>query len=138
VTERLPTPVVRRAARALALTPALLVTGAAGAAFASPPNTWQEGPPVSALHVILVLAIPPLALFVIITLLTYLPSMSRNAGYHPGEVWRYDAQWFGGPRGGVEALDAAEQPALSHRTENVDEPGAVTADPTRGGASGRW
>jgi hypothetical protein len=132
VSQRLPTPVVRRAARALALTPGLLVTGAAGAAVASPPNTWKEGPPVSPLHVILVLCVAPLALFVIITLLTYLPSMSRSARYHPGEVWRYDPQWFGGPRGGVEALEAAEQP------EKADEPDAVTAGPTRGGASGRW
>lgn len=132
MTKRPPTPVVRRAARALALTPALLVTGAAGAAFATAPNTWREGPPASPLHVILVLVVAPVSLFVIITLLTYLPSMSRNAGYHPGEVWRYDAQWFGGPRGGVEALDAAEEPAAT------DEPAAVTAGPTRGGASGRW
>ena len=93
---------------------------------------------MSPLHVIVVLGIIPLTLFVVITLLTFLPSMSRNAGYRPGEVWRYDAQWFGGPRGGVEALDAAEQPALAQRAENVDEPGAVTAGPTRGGASGRW
>jgi hypothetical protein len=107
----------------------VLVTGAAGAAVASPPNTWREAPPVSPLHVILVLGVIPLALFVIITLLTYLPSMSRNAGYHPGEVWRYDPQWFGGPRGGVEALDAADEPAESP---------AVTAGPNRGGASGRW
>ena len=105
------------------------MAGAPGAAFASPPNTWREGPPTSPLHVIVVLGIIPLGLFVIITLLTFLPSMSRNAGYRPGEVWRYDAQWFGGPGGGVEALDAAEE---------ADEPSAVTAGPDRGGASGRW
>jgi hypothetical protein len=129
VSERLPTSVVRRAARCLALTPALLVTGAAAAAFASPPNTWEKPPSVSPLHVIVVLVIIPLGLFVVITLATYVPSMSRNAGYRPGEVWRYDPQWFGGPRGGVEALDAAAQ---------TEQPPAVTAGSDRGGASGRW
>jgi hypothetical protein len=117
---------LRRAARALALTPAVLVVCATGVAAATPPDTWQKPAPVSPLHVILVLGVVPLALFVIITLLAYLPSMSRNAGYQPGEVWRYDAQWFGGPRGGVEALDA------------TDEPKAVTEGEDRGGASGRW
>jgi hypothetical protein len=129
VTERPPNRVVRRAARSLALTPALLVSAAAGAAFASPPNTWREAPPVSPLHVIAVLVLVPLGLFVIITLLVYLPSMSRNAGYHPGEVWRYEPQWFGGPGGGVEALDAADE---------TEQPRAVTAGQDRGGASGRW
>ena len=128
VTNRPCDPRVRRAARVLALAPAVLVTTTAGAAFAAPPDSWENPPSVSALHVILVLGVIPLALFALITVLFYLPSISRT-GARADEGWRGEAEWFGGPRGGLEAVDKAEQPrALSDGTSG----------PGRGGDSGRW
>lgn len=119
-------PRVRRAARVLALAPALLVTTTAGAAMASPPESWKSPPSTSTLYVLVVLVAIPVALFVLITLLVYLPSMTR--GGRSDEGWRGEAEWFGGPRGGLEAVDKAEQPrALSGGT-----------GPDRGGDSGRW
>jgi hypothetical protein len=128
VTNRRRTPVVRRAARALALTPALLVTFATQAAFADPPASWPDNDSVSPLWALLVLLVIPVALFVLITLLVYLPSMSKGEGYRPGQVWRGEPEWFGGPRGGIEALDSSTRPAV----------GAGGTDTTRGGTSGRW
>jgi hypothetical protein len=128
VTNRQRTPVVRRAARALALTPALLVTFATGAAFADPPASWPDNDSVPPLGPLLVLLVIPAALFVLITLLVYLPSMSKGEGYRPGQAWRGEPEWFGGPRGGIEAIDSSAPPAV----------GAGGTDTTRGGTSGRW
>ncbi|HYO40962.1 MAG TPA: hypothetical protein VER39_15050 [Nocardioidaceae bacterium] len=120
---------VRRAARALALVPAVVVTSAAGAAYAAPPETWDNGPDVSTVYTLLVLGGIPLALLLLITLLVYLPSMTgRDKGYQPGQAWRGEAEWFGGPRGGLEAADAQSGPAV---TDGL-------STPVRGGTSGRW
>ena len=123
-------PAVRRAARLLALLPAILVTSATGTAFADAPETWEDNPSVSGLHVILVLVVIPVALFALIWLLVYLPSMSKGARYQPGLAWRNEPVWFGGPRGGVDALDRADQPAAVGDSEGNEHVG--------GGASGRW
>jgi hypothetical protein len=113
--------------RALALTPAVLVSTATAAAVADPPNTWQDNPSVSAVHTVLVFVGIPLALFLLITLLTYLPSM-RHRDHSQGEAWRGEPEWFGGPRAGLEGLDKSEQPrAVEGGTESA-----------RGGSSGRW
>ena len=60
------TTAVRRAARVLALVPAILVTSATGSAFAEAPEQWEDNGPVSPLHVILVLVVIPVALFALI------------------------------------------------------------------------
>ena len=109
---------------------ALVVTtlvGAMSAADADAPDQWQNNPPVSPLHVLLVFVIAPLSLFVLITLLVYIPSMSKAESYQPGQAWRGEATWFGGPRGGLEAVDA-RAPAQT----------GADSSSTRGGASGRW
>lgn len=119
----------RRAARVLALAPAVLVTTTTGTAFADPPDSWENGPAVSALQTLLVLGGIPVALFLLITLLVYVPSMSRQESSHqPGEVWRGEAEWFGGPSAGLEAVDRASPPAATDGDSG----------PARGGASGRW
>jgi hypothetical protein len=118
---------VRRCARAVALTPALLVPLAAGAAVAAPPEQWDQPEPVSSLTVLWLLVAIPIGLFAVIALLTYLPSMVRGERYTPGLAWRNENEWFGGPKSGVEAADNVQPEAL----EGVD-----TAD--RGGASARW
>ena len=131
MTNPAPTSAVRRAARLLALTTALVVTGVSGTAVAAPPEQWEGSPGVSALRALLVLVLIPLGLFLLITLLVYLPSMKRGGSghaYRPGEVWRNEPEWFGGPQAGVDAVDSAPRPAV----------GSGEQGPGRGGASGRW
>jgi hypothetical protein len=121
---------VRRAARLLALVPAILVTGLTSTAFAEPPATWQDPPPVSPGHVILLLGVIPVGLFLLIALLVYVPSMGKGEHYQPGQPWRSEAEWFGGPRNGLEAADRTYQPTAvaAGRDEETD----------RGGTSARW
>ena len=119
-------PVVRRLARTVALAPVALALVAAPA-FADTPAKWPDAEPVSALHAMLILVAFPLGLFVIITLLVYVPSLARGEKYTPGLAWRNENEWFGGPRGGVEAAEKAQPEAI----EGVQETG-------RGGASARW
>ena len=113
----------------LALVPAVLALGVSGAASAGEPAAWTENTDVNPWHAILVYLVIPLALFVVITLLVMLPSMRTSQGYQPGEAWRGEPEWFGGPRGGVATLDAGA-PAAS----GGDQAGRSD----RGGASGRW
>jgi hypothetical protein len=131
VTNRPQNTVVRRAARVLAILPAILVTLAASAAFAEPPETWEDTPSVSGLHVIVLLVIIPLALFLLIWLLVYLPSMMRGNEDQSGVVRHGQAEWFGGPQGGLEAVDTAD---------NRVQPTAGAHDQGggRSGASGSW
>jgi hypothetical protein len=120
----------RRAARVLAPVLALLASvlvGTMSAAQADAPNSWENTPPVSPLHVLLILVILPLGLFVLITLLVYIPSMSKAETYQPGQAWRGEATWFGGPRAGLDAV----------QTGSPAQIGAESAS-ARGGASGRW
>jgi hypothetical protein len=121
-----PPSVVRRLARALALAPALGATLLAAPALAGPPNTWQEAPPVSGFAMLLVLLILPAAAFIAITLLVYAPSWARGQKYQPGQAWRGESTWFGGPQDGIEAADQVTPKAIEE------------ADPDRGGASARW
>jgi hypothetical protein len=117
----------------LAVLPAVVVTGTTGVAYADAPATWEDSPNVTFFHELLIYLVVPLALFVIISLLAYLPSMrSHGSSYQPGQTWRSEAEWFGGPRAGVQTLDAGApaQPAGQGAT--------VGRDPERGGASGHW
>jgi hypothetical protein len=131
VTNRPQNTVVRRAARVLAILPAILVTLAASTAFAEPPETWEDTPSVSGLHVIVLLVIIPVALFMLIWLLVYLPSMMRGNQDQSGMVRHGQAEWFGGPQGGLEAVDTAD---------NRVQPTAGAHDQGggRSGASGSW
>ena len=131
MTNRPQNTVVRRAARVLAILPAILVTLAASAAFAEPPETWEDTPSVSGLHVIVLLVIIPLALFLLIWLLVYLPSMMRGNEDQSGVVRHGQAEWFGGPQGGLEAVDTADN-RVQPTADAHDQGGG------RSGASGSW
>jgi hypothetical protein len=120
-------PAVRRFTRSVALTPAILLGLAAGPAVAAPPEGWPQAEPVSTLHVLVILVAIPVALFAIISLLVHVPSMARGEAYTPGLAWHHENEWFGGPRGGVEAADTADPKAI----EGVEEGRS-------GGASARW
>jgi hypothetical protein len=122
---------VRRAARILAPVLVLLVTsitGAMSSAHADAPDQWEDTPTVSPLHALLVLAVIPVGLFLLITLLVYIPSMSKAESYQPGQAWRGEPTWFGGPRGGLEGADTGSRAQI----------GSGGSETTRGGASGRW
>jgi hypothetical protein len=96
------------------------------AAFADEPASWQQQPHVSGLEFLVVLVLIPAGLFVVIALLAALPSMIRDKGYEPGQSWRSEPEWFGGPRKGVEAA------------EGVTPQQIEAADADRGGTSGKW
>jgi len=132
VTNRPPDLLVRRAVRALALTPAVLVSAVPAAALADPPDSWRDNPAVSAQYTILVLVGIPLALFLLITLLVYLPSMRHRQSNDSGQAWRGEPEWFGGPSAGLEAVDKSEHP------RQVEGARGGAGGPSRGGASGRW
>ena len=116
---------VRRAV--LALTVSILgLLLVPAVALADTPSTAPDAPHVSGLQYIVVLLLIPAGLFVVVALLAALPSMISDKGYEPGQSWRSEPEWFGGPRKGVEAAD--DVPA-----------GAIEAAETdRGGTSGTW
>lgn len=125
MTTNLPDAALRRALRALALTPAVLLLTGTGPALATAPEQWGPEESVSPMHALLVLAIIPIGLFVLITVLAYVPSMARGEKYTPGLAWRSEPEWFGGPSRGLEAAD--------------ETPPAVEAGrDDRGGASAHW
>jgi hypothetical protein len=116
-----PTTSVRRVpVRAAALLAAVAMPVLAAApAVADVPEGWSDPDPVSPLHALLVLGAVPLALFLLIALAVYVPGMVRGERVSPGGS-QVASQWFGGPRGGTQELEARD--------------GAGET----GGASGRW
>jgi hypothetical protein len=60
--------------------------------------------------VVLVFVAIPVGAFLLITLLTYAPSMRKRPRYRPSRVWDYDAVWFGGPDEPEKAI--ASTPAI--------------------------
>ncbi|MCW2821496.1 MAG: hypothetical protein JWQ67_2573 [Marmoricola sp.] len=101
---------------------AALVTPAA----ADTPTAWENAPDVSPLGFLLVLVIIPLGIAAVLALLTILPSMASDRGYEPGQAWRGEAEWFGGPTRGVRS--AAEVTPEQIETRSKDT----------GGTSANW
>ena len=116
---------VRRAFLALA-TAVVAVLALPSVASADTPKAWEKADHVSGLEFLTVLVLIPAGLALGIALLALLPSMIRDRGYEPGQSWRAEAEWFGGPPQGGEAADdlAPEQ----------SEAGASGP----GGPSGQW
>lgn len=94
-----------------------------GAAVADAPSTWEDAPHVSGLQALTVLFLIPFALFLVISLLAALPSLVKGGSYQPGQPWLSEGEWFGGPRGGVQAADEVDQKAI----ESPDNPGGAGA-----------
>lgn len=118
--------VVRRSLRALVLTPPLLVPLVAAPAFAVPPESWPTAEPVSALDYLLLLFVIPLGAALVISLLVMVPSLIRGQKSAPEQAWRKENEWFGGPKDGVEGVEATS-------AQKAEKPVGE-----RGGASGRW
>jgi len=102
------------AALTVVAAPMLLATSA----WADVPEGWSNPEPVDGRHVLLVLVGIPVALFVVITLLVMAPSFAKG---ERGTLASGESEWFGGPRKGIDELEAA--PAEKGET---------------GGARGRW
>jgi hypothetical protein len=62
--------------------------------------------------VLTILFLIPFALFLVISLLAALPSLVKGSSYRAGQPWLGEPEWFGGPRGGVDAADDPDQKAL--------------------------
>lgn len=116
---------VRRAVLALAVSLLGLVLVPA-VALADTPASAPDAPHVSGLQYIVVLVLIPAGLFLVVALLAALPSMISDKGYEPGQSWRSDPEWFGGPRKGVDAADDVPPAAIE------------SAEKERGGTSGTW
>ena len=118
------------------LRPLILLAGVAwlslgamvGPASADTPDSasWETPPDVSPLGYLLVLAILPLGAAAVIALLAVLPSIIGDKGYEPGQSWRGDTEWFGGPTKGVKAADEVTPDQIEQSSEGS------------GGTSGRW
>lgn len=112
----------RRLSRAAAVTLGLALGSLAAPAFAAPPESWNVPDNGTTLYQLLLLVGVPILVFVLLTLLVYLPSMMRRESSATGLDFRDRPEWFGGPRKGVGGATAANE---------SDEAG-------RGGASARW
>jgi hypothetical protein len=120
---------VRRRLRPLLvlLGAAWLLLGAMVAPVAADtPEAWKQAPDVSPLGFLLVLAILPLGAAAVISLLVVLPSLASDRGYEPGQSWRGDTEWFGGPTKGVKGADDVTPDQIEQSSKDA------------GGTSGRW
>jgi len=95
-----------------------------GAALVSPaaadtPEAWEKAPDVSPLEVLLVLVIIPLGIAAVLALLTVLPSMASDRGYEPGQSWRSESEWFGGPAKGVKSANEVTPEQIESRSKDT-------------------
>jgi hypothetical protein len=104
----------------------VLAGGALDAVAADTPEGWEKAPHVSGLEFLLVLLLIPVGIAAVISLLVVIPSLAGDHGYEPGQSWRGETQWFGGPRQGVAAADEVSPEQLEARSAGT------------GGSSGRW
>ena len=122
--------VVRRLRRVL-LTLSVACSLVLGAALVSPasadqPEAWESAPDVSAFEFVLLLLILPLAAAAVISLLTLVPLLINDKGYQPGQSWRSQTEWFGGPTKGVKAADEVTPEQIEASSKDT------------GGTSGSW
>ncbi len=99
-----------------------LLWSVAPPAMASPPETWSEAESDGAMDFLLVLGVIPLGIILLITLLVFIPSMTRGRSSEPAVAFHDRSEWFGGPRRGL------DDPATGEDHEDLE----------RGGASARW
>ncbi|HEY0891120.1 MAG TPA: hypothetical protein VGE38_16070 [Nocardioides sp.] len=89
---------VRRAAVVAASASALVAV--AGPVSANVPEGWSDPDPMSAGHLLLLIAGLPILLAVVITVLTVLPGLLKGEGLTGGQP----TEWIGGPRQGTHEL----------------------------------
>ena len=81
-------------------------------ASADAPSSWESSPDVSGFQALMVLFLIPLGLFLVISLLAALPSLVKGDSYEPGQAWRSEGEWFGGPLKGVAGADQVDPKQL--------------------------
>lgn len=118
-----PTP-LRRAARASIVTLGSGLVLVATPAHAAPPESWPAPDNASTLWNLLVFVGVPVLVVLVLALLVYLPSMIR--GRSSEEAFQERAEWFGGPRDGLDPT--ATGGPDSH----------AQSDSFKGGAGGQW
>ena len=116
---------LRRAVLAV-LTALVAVVALPAVASADTPAAWDDSDHVSGLQYLLILVLIPLGLALLIAVLVTLPSMIHNRGYEPGQSWRGDTEWFGGPTKGVKGADDVTPDQIEQSSQGA------------GGISGRW
>jgi hypothetical protein len=116
MTHRSPS-LARTTVRATAAGAFLAVAAGLAPAFADAPSSWEDSPGVSVFHAVLILFLIPLGLALVISLLAALPSLIKGDSYEPGQAWRSEGEWFGGPRNGLEATDDADPKQLASAGE---------------------
>jgi hypothetical protein len=118
---------LRRAVLTLSVACSLVLCAAvATPATADVPAAWDQSPDVSPLGFLLILVIIPLGIAAVLTLLTILPSLTRDKGYEPGQSWRGESEWFGGPTKGVQSAAEVTPEQIESRSKDT------------GGTSARW
>lgn len=95
---------------------------AAPPALADTPAAWEDPEPMSTLAALLIFVGLPLALFVVISVLAYAPTLIHGSRAQRGATSWTDPAWFGDEVGGTERprpdIESSEKPV--------------------GGASARW
>lgn len=146
-------PVTRRdALRVLAVTagtPLLLLMSSPPALAVTRDDGDDPGTPMSTLGWIGLYVLLPIALFGLIALAVYAPSLARGPRYRPDVNWWAEPVWFEGPArqlatagagaGAGAGVDGAESGTSSGGATalGADPPSDVTGF-TGGGASARW
>jgi uncharacterized RDD family membrane protein YckC len=96
------------------------------AASADTPAGWKKPPAVSGFDFLVVLFLIPAGLALVIAFLAFVPTLLNDHGYQPGQSWRGESEWFGGPRRGIAAADEVTADRLE------------TAATETGSSRGRW
>ncbi len=111
---------IRRSLLTLAVACSLVLGGALLApAAAAEPDAWETVPDVSPLGFLLILVILPLGAAAVISLLAVLPSMASDRGYEPGQSWRGESEWFGGPTKGVKSAEQVTPEQIEARSKDT-------------------
>jgi uncharacterized RDD family membrane protein YckC len=124
---RITTRVLPRAAIVMVTSLMTVLSGVLlAAASADTPAGWQNAPAVSGFDFLLVLFLIPVGLALVIAFLAFVPTLVGDHGYQPGQSWRGESEWFGGPRRGIAAADEVTSDRLEAAASET------------GSTSGRW
>ena len=98
----------RRVARAYAIAAGLTVP-LSGAVSAFGVEDGEVPDPLGPGQTVLIFVVLPIAISLVILLLTRLPSWFRAPRYRPTRAWEHDPLWFGGPADAPAALTGVSQ-----------------------------
>jgi hypothetical protein len=96
--------------------------------LADVPTTWQDPPPMSTLHALLLFVGVPALIVGVITLMVIAPSLARGPRYRPGQEWDAQPEWIGGSSE-IASTSTNQQLTTGHPSDVSSE---------QGGASARW